>query len=80
MLSQMKNITVSKLEGKRQKQQLISSSSLSGMSHLSNSSEEALEPLVHKPYSSCKSDRLDSSSEEDIVLRNHQHNTPSLKI
>ncbi|KAK1117239.1 hypothetical protein K0M31_016795 [Melipona bicolor] len=49
MLSQMKTNTTGKLEGKRPKE-LMSSSSLSGMSQLSNSSEETLEPLVHKPH------------------------------
>ena len=46
MLSQIKNSSTGKLEGKRSKE-LMSSSSLSGMSQLSNSSEEALEPFVH---------------------------------
>lgn len=49
MLSQMKTNSTRKLEGKRPKE-LMSSSSLSGMSQLSNSSEETLEPLVHKPH------------------------------
>ncbi|XP_012345845.1 tubulin polyglutamylase TTLL5 isoform X2 [Apis florea] len=49
MLSQMKSNSTRKLEGKRPKE-LMSSSSLSGMSQLSNSSEETLEPLVHKPH------------------------------
>lgn len=52
MLSQMNhNLRTSggKLEGKRPKD-LMSSSSLSGMSQLSNSSDEALEPLVHKSH------------------------------
>ncbi|KOC61972.1 hypothetical protein WH47_05861 [Habropoda laboriosa] len=51
MLSQMKTTSTGKLEGKRPKE-LMSSSSLSGMSQLSNSSEETLEPLVHKPHKS----------------------------
>ncbi|XP_001602304.2 tubulin polyglutamylase TTLL5 isoform X2 [Nasonia vitripennis] len=56
MLSQMKSITVGKLEGNKRSKQLMSSSSLSGMSQLSNSSEEAFEPLVHKPHNSDKSE------------------------
>ncbi|XP_058789899.1 tubulin polyglutamylase TTLL5 [Phymastichus coffea] len=61
MLSQMKSITLGKLEGKRSKQ-LMSSSSLSGMSQLSNSSEEALEPYVHKPLHS--NDKSDSTAKD----------------
>ncbi|KAJ8673195.1 hypothetical protein QAD02_004457 [Eretmocerus hayati] len=55
MLSQMKSIAIGKLEGKRSKQ-LMSSSSLSGMSQSSNSSEEALEPFVHRSHNTDKSD------------------------
>ncbi|XP_046819364.1 tubulin polyglutamylase TTLL5 [Vespa crabro] len=51
MLSQRKATTIRKLEGKRPKESM-SSSSLSGMSQLSNSSEETLEPFVHKPHNS----------------------------
>lgn len=47
MLSQIKADTARRLEGKRPKE-LMSSSSLSGMSQISNSSEETLEPLAHK--------------------------------
>lgn len=56
-MSQKKNIhaVARRLEGKRSKE-LMSSSSLSGMSQLSNSSEETLEAFVHK---SQKSDRLE---------------------
>lgn len=55
MMSQRKYTNVTgRLEGKRSKE-LMSSSSLSGMSQLSNSSEEALEALIHKPH---KSDNL----------------------
>ncbi|XP_063992040.1 tubulin polyglutamylase TTLL5 isoform X2 [Diachasmimorpha longicaudata] len=51
MLSQMTTES-RRLDGKRPKE-LMSSSSLSGMSQLSNSSEEALEPFVtHKPENS----------------------------
>lgn len=52
MLSQKNSnlrTTPGKLDGKRTKD-LMSSSSLSGMSQLSNSSDEALEPLVHKSH------------------------------
>ena len=59
MLSQMKTITVGKLDGKRSKQ-LMSSSSLSGISQLSNSSEEALEPFVQKSQINEKSERYAS--------------------
>ena len=45
MLSQIKTSSIGKLEGKRPKE-LMSSTSLSGMSQLSNSSEEALDPFV----------------------------------
>ncbi|XP_024938905.1 tubulin polyglutamylase TTLL5 isoform X2 [Cephus cinctus] len=55
MLSQMKNTSAGKLEGKRPKE-LMSSSSLSGMSQLSNSSEEALVPFVHKPHNTDESE------------------------
>ncbi|XP_012272209.1 tubulin polyglutamylase TTLL5 isoform X2 [Orussus abietinus] len=55
MLTQRKSDTMGKLEGKRPKE-LMSSSSLSGMSQLSNSSEETLEPFVHKPHASKKTD------------------------
>ena len=58
MLSQMKNIAGGKREGNKRSKQLMSSSSLSGMSQLSNSSEEALEPFVHKAtHNNTKSDR-----------------------
>ncbi|XP_033328006.2 tubulin tyrosine ligase-like 5 isoform X3 [Megalopta genalis] len=66
MLSQMKTITVGKLEGKRPKE-LMSSSSLSGMSQLSNSSEETLEPLVHKPH---KSETSESTTKDKIPPHN----------
>ncbi|KAK0182095.1 hypothetical protein PV327_000264 [Microctonus hyperodae] len=60
MLAQMKADTARRLEGKRPKE-LMSSSSLSGMSQISNSSEETLEPLVHKPH---KSDNNESAPKE----------------
>ncbi|KAK0088599.1 hypothetical protein PV325_011292 [Microctonus aethiopoides] len=47
MLAQIKADTARRLEGKRPKE-LMSSSSLSGMSQISNSSEETLEPLAQK--------------------------------
>ncbi|XP_043271937.1 tubulin polyglutamylase TTLL5 [Venturia canescens] len=50
-----------RLEGKRPKE-LMSSSSLSGMSQLSNSSEEGLEPFVHKPN---KVEKTESTSSEN---------------
>lgn len=54
MMSQRKYTNVTeRLEGKRSKE-LMSSTSLSGMSQLSNSSEEALEALVHKSNNSEK--------------------------
>lgn len=56
MLGQMKVDTARRLEAKRPKE-LMSSSSLSGMSQLSNSSEETLEPLVHKPLKPDNSER-----------------------
>ncbi|XP_020281640.1 tubulin polyglutamylase TTLL5 isoform X3 [Pseudomyrmex gracilis] len=55
-MSQRKNMR--RLEGKRSKE-LMSSSSLSGMSQLSNSSEETLEAFVHKPH---KSDNLEKTT------------------
>lgn len=57
MMSQKKytNIT-GRLEGKRSKE-LMSSTSLSGMSQLSNSSEEALEALIHKSPKSDHSEK-----------------------
>lgn len=62
MLSQRKATTIRKLEGKRPKESM-SSSSLSGMSQLSNSSEETLEPFVHKPHN--------SNTEKRWVLENY---------
>jgi len=54
MMSQRKYTNViGRLEGKRPKE-LVSSTSLSSMSQLSNSSEETLEALVHKSDNSEK--------------------------
>ncbi|KZC06298.1 hypothetical protein WN55_10207 [Dufourea novaeangliae] len=71
MLSQMKTNSTRKLEGKRPKE-LMSSSSLSGMSQLSNSSEETLVPLVHKPHKSesSKSTTKDKSPPHNEWLLN----------
>lgn len=56
MLAPLKSKSTRRLEGKRPKE-LMSSSSLSGMSQLSNSSEEGLEPFVHKPNKAEKTER-----------------------
>lgn len=55
MLAQMKIEPALRLEGKRTKE-LMSSSSLSGMSQMSNSSEEALEPFIRETSHNNKSD------------------------
>ncbi|XP_034941012.1 tubulin polyglutamylase TTLL5 [Chelonus insularis] len=60
MLAQMKEST-NRLKGKRSKE-LMSSSSLSGMSQLSHSSEETLEPFIHEPN---KSDISESIPEKN---------------
>ncbi|KAG7200185.1 hypothetical protein KM043_000619 [Ampulex compressa] len=67
MLSQRKNNSTGNLEEKRPKE-LMSSSSLSGMSQLSNSSEETLEPFVHKPHNAVNSE----STTKDSVPQNNE--------
>ncbi|XP_023246950.1 tubulin polyglutamylase TTLL5 [Copidosoma floridanum] len=81
MLTQMKSLTTGKLQDdRRSKQQLMSSSSLSGMSQLSNSSEEALEPFVHhKPNGADKTDSKakDRSSQTNEWLLSGPSNSKS---
>ncbi|XP_011496468.1 PREDICTED: uncharacterized protein LOC105361069 isoform X2 [Ceratosolen solmsi marchali] len=84
MLLQMKSIRAGKLEGKRSKQ-LMSSSSLSGMSQLSNSSEEALEPFVHKSHTSEQSDSgmakdRNSQKNEWLLSSPNSNKTPILRF
>ncbi|XP_072763799.1 tubulin polyglutamylase TTLL5-like isoform X3 [Anoplolepis gracilipes] len=72
MMSQKNNtkrnntIVIERMEKKRSKE-LMSSSSLSGMSQLSNSSEETLEAFIYKPH---RSDNLENTTN----ARNAQNN------
>ncbi|XP_014489452.1 PREDICTED: tubulin polyglutamylase TTLL5 isoform X3 [Dinoponera quadriceps] len=83
-MSQRKNTNAAgKLKGKRSKE-LMSSSSLSGMSQLSNSSEETLEAFVHKPH---KSDNLETATNirsaqnnEWLISRPHGNKAPILRF
>ncbi|XP_008555252.1 tubulin polyglutamylase TTLL5 [Microplitis demolitor] len=69
MLAQMKIEPALRLEGKRTKE-LMSSSSLSGMSQMSNSSEEALEPFIRETSHNNKSDTSESAPKDNSARGN----------
>lgn len=50
MTTQRKNVNATKRFEEKRSKELMSSFSLSGMSQLSNSSDEGLEAFVHKPH------------------------------